>query len=284
VTEFAVIAGLSGAGRSTVADTLEDRGWFVIDNLPTPLIPKVAELAIVPESSIEKVALALGSSALPQDILPALADLRTGPARVRVLFLEASTDTLVRRYESTKRRHPRSSGEQLVESIEHERALLEPVKAEADVIVDTSHLNIYELRSRVAELFADGEGGDHHMQTTLLSFGYKHGLPTDVDIVLDCRFLPNPYWVDSLRPLTGRDPQVVAYVLGEDAAQQFLARLDDLLDVLLPQYVSEGKAYLGIAFGCTGGRHRSVAIVEEVAERLRRRGIDATVKHRDVDR
>jgi UPF0042 nucleotide-binding protein len=284
MTEFAVIAGLSGAGRSTVADALEDRGWFVIDNLPTPLIPKVAELAIVPESSIEKVALALGSSAQPQDILPALADLRTGPARVRVLFLEASTDTLVRRYESTKRRHPRSSGEQLVESIELERALLEPVKAEADVIVDTSTLNIYELRNRVAELFADGERDDHHMQTTLVSFGYKHGLPTDVDIVLDCRFLPDPYWVDALRPLTGRDPEVVAYVLGEDAAQQFLARLDDLLDVLLPQYVSEGKAYLGIAFGCTGGRHRSVAIVEEVAERLRRRGIDAAVKHRDIDR
>jgi UPF0042 nucleotide-binding protein len=284
VTEFAVIAGLSGAGRSTVADALEDRGWFVIDNLPTQLIPKVAELAIVPESSIERVALALGSSALPQDILPAIAALRAGPARVRVVFLEASPEALVRRYESTKRRHPRSAGEQLAEAIEQERSLLEPVKAEADVIVDTTNLNIYDLRNRVAELFADGERDEHHMQTTLLSFGYKHGLPTDVDIVLDCRFLPNPYWVDSLRPLTGQDPAVVAHVLGEEAAQQFLDRLDALLDVLLPEYVSEGKAYLSIAFGCTGGRHRSVAIVEEVASRLRRRGIEATVKHRDIDR
>jgi RNase adapter protein RapZ len=158
------------------------------------------------------------------------------------------------------------------------------VKAEADVIVDTTHLNIYELRNRVAELFADGERDDHRMQTTLLSFGYKHGLPTDVDIVLDCRFLPNPYWVDELRPLTGRDPAVVAHVLGEKAAQQFLDKLDALLDVLLPEYVSEGKAYLSIAFGCTGGRHRAVAIVEEVASRLRARGIEATVKHRDIDR
>jgi UPF0042 nucleotide-binding protein len=284
VTEFVVIAGLSGAGRSTVADALEDRGWFVIDNLPTPLIPKVAELAIVPESRIDRVALALGPTAHPQDILPAIADLRTGPARVRVIFLEASTGTLVRRYESTKRRHPRSAGEQLAEAIEQERSLLEPVKAEADVIVDTSNLNIHELKARVAELFGDDERDDHHMQTTLLSFGYKHGLPTDVDIVLDCRFLPNPYWVDSLRPLTGQHADVVSYVLGEPAAKEFLARLDALLDLLLPEYVSEGKAYLSIAFGCTGGHHRSVAIVEEVARRLRRRGIDATVKHRDIDR
>jgi RNase adapter protein RapZ len=284
MTEFAVITGLSGAGRSTVADALEDRGWFVIDNLPTPLIPKVAELAIVPESSIELVALALGSSAQPQDILPAIADLRAGPARVRVVFLEASTDSLVRRYESTKRRHPRSTGEQLAQTIEHERSLLEPVKAEADVIVDTTHLNIYELRNRVAELFADGERDDHRMQTTLLSFGYKHGLPTDVDIVLDCRFLPNPHWIPELRPKSGLDGEVVDYVLQQPVARPFLVELERTLALLIPAYVREGKSFLSIALGCTGGRHRSVVMAEQAAAILRRHGLEPTVDHRDIDR
>jgi RNase adapter protein RapZ len=192
----------------------------------------------------------------------------------------------VRRYESSRRRHPLSGAdgtERLAPAIERERLLLEPVRDEADVVVDTSDLNVHELRRRMHALFGD-DGPEPAMQTTLLTFGYKNGLPLDADLVFDCRFLPNPYWVDELRPLTGRDPAVVAHVLGEKAAQQFLDKLDALLDVLLPEYVSEGKAYLSIAFGCTGGRHRAVAIVEEVASRLRARGIEATVKHRDIDR
>ena len=283
MTDFVVIAGLSGAGRSTVAGTLEDRGWFVIDNLPTPLIPKVAELATVPESSIDRVALALGAGAYATDILPAITELRGSASRVRVIFLDASTEALVRRYESTKRRHPQGSGDRLAEAIEHERDLLEAVKAEADVIVDTSTLNVHELRSRVGELFTDDEPSAG-MQTTLLSFGYKHGLPTDVDIVLDCRFLPNPYWVEALRPLTGLDLDVLHHVLGQPVAQQFLGQVESLLELLIPQYESEGKAYLSIAFGCTGGHHRSVAIVEEIASRLRHHGVTPTVKHRDIER
>lgn len=282
VTDFVVIAGLSGAGRSTVAGTLEDEGWFVIDNLPTPLIPKVAELATVPESSIDRIALAVGTGTFAGDVLPAISDLRVASARVRVIFLEASTQALVQRYESTKRRHPRAEGG-LAEAIEHERELLEPVKAEADVIVDTTDMNVHQLRSRVHELFIDDDA-HRGMQTTLVSFGYKHGLPTDVDIVLDCRFLPNPYWVESLRPLTGLDAEVRLHVLGQGSAQPFLQRLDDLLEMLVPEYESEGKAYLTLAFGCTGGRHRSVAIAEEVANRLRRRGLQPAVKHRDIDR
>ncbi len=283
MTEFVVIAGLSGAGRSSVADSLEDLGWFVIDNLPTPLIPKVAELAIVPESSIDRVALVVGSGAYEDDILPALTRLRSSAGRVRMLFLEASTDALVRRYESTRRRHPRGAGDRLAAAVEEERALLDAVKAEADVIVDTTDLNIHQLKARIVDLFG-AESPEAGMHTTILSFGYKHGVPTDVDLVLDCRFLPNPYWVEALRPLTGLDDTVRNYVLGQDTTAPFLHHLDALLDLLLPEYVAEGKAYLTIAFGCTGGRHRSVVIAEEVASRLQRRGISPSVKHRDVDR
>jgi UPF0042 nucleotide-binding protein len=283
MTDFVVIAGLSGAGRSTVADTLEDRGWFVIDNLPIPLIPKVTELVMVPESSIDRVALALGPGVDPGAILPAIAELRGATSRTRVIFLEASTEALVRRYESTKRRHPQASGDRLAEAIERERELLDPVKAEADVIVDTTDLNVHQLRSRVNELFAD-DPTESTMQISVLSFGYKHGLPTDVDMVLDCRFLPNPYWVDSLRPLTGLDLDVVRHVLRQDSANRFLEQVESLLEMLVPEYESEGKAYLSIAFGCTGGRHRSVVIAQDIASRLRARGLRPTVKHRDIER
>jgi len=284
MSEFIVITGLSGAGRSQAADDLEDLGWFVIDNLPTELIPKVAELASSPGSATQKVALVVGLGAHESDLLQALADLRAR-ATVRQLFLDASTDVLVRRYESTRRRHPLlSAGEEgLADAIERERELLEPVKAMADVVVDTSDLNVHQLRDRIVELF----GEDHPtggMQTRVVSFGYKHGLPLDVDIVLDCRFLPNPHWVDHLRPLTGLEEPVRRYVLEQEAAGDLLRHLRELLGTLLPAYVAEGKSYLTLAFGCTGGRHRSVAIAEAVAELLREQGFDPTVVHRDIDR
>ncbi len=288
--EFVVITGLSGAGRSLAADDLEDLGWFVIDNLPPELVPKVVELAQTPGSQVQRVVLVMGTGHYQDEILPTLAWLRSTGAEVRVLFLEASTDTLVRRYESTRRRHP-LSGEQpggdeaahLAPAIERERQLLEPVKAQADVVVDTSELNVHELRRRVHTLF----GGDEPhpaMHTTVLSFGYKHGLPLDADLVLDCRFLPHPHWVDELRPLTGLDEPVRDYVLGQPAAGRFLDNLDTLLEQLLPAYVAEGKAYLTIALGCTGGRHRSVVIAEELARRLRARGERVGVLHRDADK
>jgi UPF0042 nucleotide-binding protein len=189
----------------------------------------------------------------------------------------------VRRYESTRRRHPLSEADSVVDAIESERAMLEPIKAQADVVIDTSDLNVHQLRQRVIGLFG-AESPQTGLQTAIVSFGYKHGLPLDVDIVLDCRFLPNPHWVDELRPLAGTDPQVRDYVLGQPETGAFLERLDDLLALVLPAYVKEGKSYLSIALGCTGGRHRSVVIAEEVAGMLRRHGFEPTVTHRDVER
>ena len=281
MTDFVVITGLSGAGRSSVADVLEDLGWFVIDNLPTSLMSKVLELAQAPGSTIELVAFVIGTGPQQAELQAPIAQLRHAGSRVRILFLDASTDALVRRYESTRRRHPRAGAERLVEAIERERELLEPVKEGADVVVDTTDLNIHQLRDRVTDLFA-AEGTDSGMQITLLSFGFKHGLPVDVDMVIDCRFLPNPHWVDELRPLTGKDKPVRDYVFAQPATEQFLRRLTDLLDLLLPAYEAEGKAYLSIAFGCTGGRHRSVAIAEEVASRMRTGGAMPRVAHRDL--
>ena len=286
VSEFVVITGLSGAGRSLAADHLEDLGWFVIDNLPPELVPKVVELAQTPRSSIERVALVVGTGAYQDEVLPMLSWLRSSGARVRILFLEASTDALVRRYGSTRRRHPLSGGgdeEHLVAAIERERELLDEVKAEADVVVDTTDLNVHELRRRMRDLFSPEEAGSG-MQLTVLSFGYKHGLPLDADLVLDCRFLPNPHWVEELRPQTGLDAPVREFVLGQQAAGEFLDHLMELLGQLLPAYVAEGKAYLTIAMGCTGGRHRSVALAEQVAVLLRRLGYAPSVSHRDVEK
>lgn len=279
-----VITGMSGAGRSQAADILEDLGFFVIDNLPPELIPKVAELAQGPGTSIENVVLVVGTGPYHAEVLPALSSLRRQGHRLRIVFLEAGTDVLVRRYESTRRRHPLASGERsLAQSIEFERELLQSVKAEADVVIDTTDLNVHQLRARMVEMFS-AEAPASGMQTTIMSFGYKHGLPLDTDLVLDCRFLPNPHWVDELRPLTGLDEPVRDYVLDQPLTAEFLGDLEPMLARLLPAYVAEGKSYLTIAFGCTGGRHRSVAIAEAVATALRARGVELRVAHRDVDR
>jgi UPF0042 nucleotide-binding protein len=283
VSEFVVITGLSGAGRSQAANVLEDLGWFVIDNLPPALIDKVAELAQAPGTTIERVALVIGPKAGLSELTKSLATLRATNARVRVLFLEASDKVLVRRYTDTRRRHPLGEGESIVETIERERANLEPVKGEADVVVDTTELNVHQLRERIVALFgADTETSG--MQTTVLSFGYKHGLPLDADLVIDCRFLPNPHWVEDLRPHTGENADVRAYVMRFPETAEFLGRLDHLLDLVLPAYVQEGKSYLTLALGCTGGRHRSVVIADEVARLLRRKGYEASLVHRDIGR
>jgi UPF0042 nucleotide-binding protein len=272
---------MSGAGRSTAAGVFEDEGWFVIDNMPVALMPKVAELAAQPASAADRVAFVAGWSTDPAELMPMLEGLRRSGSSVRSIFLDASTDVLIRRYESTRRRHPASTGELLSGAIEQERTLLEPLRAAADVVVDTSDLNVHQLRDRVTELFDDDDRSPG-MQVTVTSFGFKHGVPSDVDMVLDCRFLPNPHWVDELRPQTGTDEAVRDYVLGSELARAFLAQLDGMLDVLLPAFAAEGKAYLTVAFGCTGGRHRSVAISEDVARRLRERGLAPGVLHRDI--
>lgn len=263
---------------------MEDLGWFVIDNLPPSLIPKVTELADVPGSEIDKVALVVGAGPYHEEVLPALDELRSRSKRLRILFLEAATDVLVRRYESTRRRHPLdSAGHSLVGSIEVERQLFEPVRVEADLVIDTSELNIHQLRERVVGLF-EADSPESGMQTTILSFGFKHGLPLDTDLVIDCRFLPNPYWVEGLRELTGLDDDVTTYLFSHPVTGAFLDRLTDLMEILMPAYMKEGKSYLTVAFGCTGGRHRSVAIAEEMANRLGTRGYACNLSHRDMGR
>ena len=288
MSEFLVVTGMSGAGRSTAAASLEDLGWFVIDNLPTALIGKVAELVGLPGSEAERVALVVGRGGGEhlgehlEDVVPMLESLEAARHRVRVLFLDAPDEVLVRRFEGTRRRHPlASSGVEA--SIADERRLLEPLRVRADIVLDTAELNTNQLRSRILELFGTDDG-EAHMRSSILSFGYKHGIPLDVDLLFDCRFLPNPYWVDGLRELSGLDPAVRDYVLGQPDTVEFLAKVSDLLATLVPAYVREGKSYLTVAMGCTGGRHRSVALAEALAARLSDLGITTSVFHRDVDR
>lgn len=283
MADFVILTGLSGAGRSEAAKHIEDLGWFVIDNLPPELIPKVAELARTPGSTIDRVALAVGSGR-HEEVGAGIEWLRSsGDDRVRTLFLSARTPVLVQRYEATRRRHPYKEFGSLSDAIESERAALEAIQADADVVIDTSDLHVHQLRDRIIELFGDTRS-TRRLQTQVMSFGYKYGLPLDVDMVLDCRFLPNPHWVPELRPMSGRDEDVREYVLGQDLTEDFLDHLRTLLADLLPAYAAEGKAYLTVAFGCTGGRHRSVAIAERMAFELGELGYPPSVRHRDIDR
>jgi len=283
--DVTVVTGMSGAGRSAAADVLEDLGFFVIDNLPPELIPKVAELGRGREGS-SRFALVVDTRAgefLPE-LESALAEIRESGARTRVLFLDASDEVLVRRFDATRRRHPVAESHRVSEGITRERQLLEEIKAQADIVVDTSELNVHELRDRLRELFGEPVDATSGLQTNIVSFGYKHGLPLDVDLVFDCRFLPNPHWIDSLRPLPGTDPKVRRYVMKQEETQAFLDELEKLFSLVLPAYVREGKSYLSIGVGCTGGRHRSVVIAAEIARLLERLGFPARVHHRDLDR
>jgi len=289
VAEFVVIAGLSGAGRTTAANVFEDLGWYVIDNLPAALIQQVADLArpAGPDGPAEgRFVLVVGRSAVGEELLAAVEHLRTGGERVSVVFLDAPDDVLVRRFEDRRRRHPLSGAEArmaVAESIAAERSILGPVKAEADLVIDTSELNVHQLRDRLFELFAGARPVDA-LTVSVVSFGFKYGLPLDADLVFDVRFLPNPHWVPELRPLSGIDPAVRDHVLGQPLAVDFVGHIDGLLGLLLPAYVVEGKAYLTIAVGCTGGRHRSVAIAGELARRIEARGHLPKVVHRDLER
>jgi UPF0042 nucleotide-binding protein len=281
VADIVLITGLSGAGRSGVADVMEDLGWFVVDNLPTALIGTIVELAAKPNSDIERLALVAGRQHV--EVLSKVGELRAAGHDVRVLFLDASTAELVRRYDATRRLHPLAEhAEGLVESIELERATLDPLRGAADLVIDTTDLNVHQLKDRVVRAFDSPR--DSRLQVAVESFGFKHGLPLDADIVMDVRFLPNPHWEDDLRPLTGHDQKVRDYVLETAVGSGFVDRFDDLLASLLPQYEAEGRSYLTVAIGCTGGRHRSVAVAEELAERLRGRGIAVRTSHRDVAR
>jgi len=284
--EFVVITGMSGAGRSEAAKVLEDLGFFVIDNLPPSLIGRVGDLAATGRESAHVAfvvdARAGGFTSAIDDLCRELEVLRRKGADVRMLFLEASDEVLLRRYEATRRRHP-VAGERVVDSIASERALLLELRATADLVIDTSDLNVHELRGKVQAAFGS-DGGGAGLRLTVSSFGFKYGLPLDVDMVLDVRFLPNPHWVPELRPQTGAQPAVRDYVLSQKDTLRYLERLKELLEVALPGFVKEGKQYLSIAVGCTGGKHRSVVLAEELAAWLRAGGYSVHVTHRDVDR
>jgi RNase adapter protein RapZ len=282
--DVTIVTGMSGAGRSAAADVLEDLGFFVIDNLPPALITKVAELGRgVVETQKFALVVDVRSGEFVDDLESALAELRAMGARTRVLFLDAADDVLVRRFEATRRKHPLGAEDRVSDGIASERQLLEDLKGHADLVLDTSELNVHELRDRLLELF-DAEQMSGTLQTSVVSFGYKHGLPLDVDLVFDCRFLPNPHWVDALRPLSGKDAPVRDYVMEQEETALFLAELARLFALLLPAYVKEGKSYLSIGVGCTGGRHRSVVIAHELAASLTRLGFAPRVHHRDIDR
>ena len=282
VADILLIAGLSGAGRSQAADDLEDLGWFVVDNMPIALIEKVVELAAAGEQS--QLALVVGTAVHQTDAVVIVQRLREVGHRVRILFLDASTPELVRRYGATKRKHPLASRFSSVEeAILEERSILETVKGAADLVIDTSSLNIHQLKAQIVELFAP-TGDRDVMQLSLVSFGFKHGIPLDVDMVWDVRFLPNPHWEEHLRELSGLDDAVSTFTIEQPLAQQFLDKAEEMLQFLLPAYQAEGRSYLTIAIGCTGGRHRSVAVTEAIGAWLAANGHHPRITHRDIFR
>jgi UPF0042 nucleotide-binding protein len=283
MSEYLVVTGMSGAGRSTAGATLEDLGWFVIDNMPSALIAKVSELVDGTGSEMERVAFVVGRGGGDLDeVLPAVDSLVGARNRVRILFLDAADDVLIRRFEGTRRRHPQAA-RGVLDSIADERALLAGLRDRADLVIDTGELNTNQLRARLIEVFGSEEPGSS-MQTSLVSFGFKYGVPLDVDLMFDCRFLPNPYWDEALRSHSGLEPEVRAYVLERPETLAFLDKLEDLLVMLVPAYMKEGKSYLTVAMGCTGGRHRSVVLAEELSRRLDAHQLATTVFHRDVER
>lgn len=282
MTDILVVTGLSGAGRSQAADDLEDLGWFVVDNLPVVLIDKVVELTGEAGGEIGKLCLVVGNARHQAAILESIDSLRSAGHTVRILFLEASTRELVRRYEATRRKHPMSDGVMGLESvIESERSAINQVKAAADLVIDTTGLSVHDLRRQMIQLFGPENAGDA-LQISLVSFGFKNGVPMDVDMMFDVRFLPNPHWNEELRPLSGLDDPVRTFVLSQPLAEEFLERISSLVSLILPAYLHEGRSYLTIGVGCTGGRHRSVAISEELARLLTVQGKNPRVSHRDI--
>jgi UPF0042 nucleotide-binding protein len=283
--ELVVVTGLSGAGRSTAAKCLEDLGWFVVDNLPPSLLSTMVDLGSRSQGAVGRIAVVVDvrSRAFTSDLHTALEDISRHGVHPRVLFLEASDDALVRRFESVRRPHPLQGEGRLVDGIVRERALLRDLRGSADLVVDTSLLNVHELRGKVVAAFGEQDAAEA-LQLTVLSFGYKYGLPVDADLVVDCRFLPNPHWVPELRPRTGRDAVVREYVLAQPGAADFLDRYEGVLELLMDGYRREGKRYALLAVGCTGGKHRSVAMSEQLVARLEARGIDVSLVHRDLGR
>jgi RNase adapter protein RapZ len=282
---FVVITGLSGAGKSYAIKCFEDMGFFCVDNLPTTLIPTFADLITRSSHSISRVALGVDvrEGEYLTHLIDTLGELRKRDHKVEVLFLEAGEEALVRRYRETRRRHPLAPEGNVVEGIRAERKALSTMREVADRIIDTSALTVHQLKDLLIEMYV-APGQRTGLTISLVSFGFKHGVPFDADLVFDVRFLPNPHFVEGLRPLDGRDSRVREFILKHEDSREMLRRLEGFLGFVLPAYQREGKAYLTVAVGCTGGRHRSVALVEELRGFLDRLGLAATVVHRDMDR
>ncbi len=278
-----VVTGLSGAGRSTAAKILEDLDYVVIDNLPPALLDRAVKSHDIPNEHKHLAVVIDSRGGLPmEEIKQAMIALERDSVVSRIVFLDADDDVIVGRYEENRRPHPLGMAT-ITQAIAAERGMLEELREMADVIIDTSSLNVHELRQRITDLFSESQAV-RPTRVSIRSFGFKHGVPRDLDLLFDVRFLPNPHWVPELRDQVGTDPGVREYVLGADGAKEFLDRVDDLLEFLLPRFQAEAKSYLSIGIGCTGGHHRSVAIAEELASRLSRHGVEAAVVHRDVTR
>ncbi len=282
---FVIITGLSGAGKSHAIKCFEDMGFFCVDNLPTTLIPTFAELIARSREDVQRVALGVDvrEGEYLSHLLESLQELKRRGHSVEVLFLEASEEALVRRYHESRRRHPLGAEGNVLDAIRAERKAMAHMREMADRIIETSSITVHQLKALLAERYVTPHARSG-LTASLVSFGYKHGIPFDADLVFDVRFLPNPHFVDGLRPLDGRDRRVRDFVLGHDEARELLSRLRDLLQFLLPFYRREGKAYLTVAIGCTGGRHRSVSFVEELRSFLESLGYTPSVVHRDLDR
>lgn len=282
--EFVVITGMSGAGKSQAASILEDMGYYCVDNMPAELMPRFAEICTAAEGRYDKVALVsdIRGNVNFDGLFGAIYEIRAMGCDIRILFMEASLSTIVNRYKETRHKHPLDAGDGAVsDAVKKERELLEPLRDKADVIIDTTGCSLSALRRKIKEYFSGEESGGG-LYVSVVAFGYKNGLPADADIVMDMRFLPNPYYVDELKNLTGMDEKVDRYIFSFPKAESALKKIEDLLKFLLPQYAEEGKQSLSLAFGCTGGRHRSVAVAKRVAEYIRSLGYQADCVYREL--
>lgn len=281
--QLVVLTGLSGSGKSTVLKAFEDMGFYCVDNLPVELIPIFAELHAAGEADFARAALLVDAREGTQlDKLPSLLKILRKDHPITLVFIDANDESLLRRYSETRRPHPLGKEQSVRESLRHERRLMEPIRRLADVVIDTTQFNVHELRHFVTERFKSPDR--HPMLVSLVSFGYKYGVPTDSDLVFDVRFLPNPHFVPRLRRFTGKDSAVRRYIRSFPQTGEFLRRIEGLLVYLIPHYIEEGKSYLTISFGCTGGKHRSVMLAESVQRSLEKRGYSTKVIHRDIDK
>ena len=287
LNEILVITGMSGAGKSTVSHALEDLGWYVVDNLPPSMVASLFEMAVTAPATIAVVIDVRGGEFF-DDLTKSLADLSEKNIAKRIMFIDASDDALVRRFEATRRPHPLQGQDRILDGIQREREKLREIRSAADLVIDSSSLNVHQLESKVNEIFSDSS--DTNLRVNILSFGYKYGIPVDADLVMDCRFIANPHWIPELRPLTGLDSAVSENVLASSNVQEFLSKYQSLFETMAEGFMQEGRKYLTLAVGCTGGKHRSVAISAELAKRFSNstteisKKIRAQAVHRDLGR